>query len=870
MGRNPKGTRAATRHWLAPALLACWLSVALHCGASAQAAEPIVLSNTHIEAEFRVRRGTWRLVRLSRRDGTDRLEIDSDQFEVLRLDGKRFTADDYRPASAPEKMIEAGEQALRIPYARKPATHPSAPERVAITYELGGGPWLHIALAASARRGDVVDRVQVLRFSTPQRASRGGFGQPVFIGSWFFGLDYPGFYSRHSDGFTEPAFGYRIWYDIDLQGGDREFAPRPGLVTLFHFPGYARKQANGEWAIACKRAVAGVSRKSGEGAELALLDYIAATRKTPRSHLHYNNWYTFAAKDLSIESFINRTYKPIKENLAKYGVALDAMVPDHGWENSKTFTRILEPKLDDKHPPLPKLSRALAADGKTRLGIWVAFDGTNQSLARGIQVGYRPGVSDSYRNKRPWMEGKRFFNILDPKYVADLKESLRFLLADAKVDYIKHDFNHNFVSDYLSERHAREACLDLTLELLAYERGLNPNVFQNYTNGTWFTPWWLQHVDSLWLMSGDGAACLTWPMLSRLDGALSYRDRYFFESWCNPQRCPRPILPAANLMTHGIIASTKKSFLDKDDRLEDWADHCVMYFGRGTTAKELYITPEWLDADRWKALAMAARWAVTNQHRLLNTVPIGGNPARGQAYGFLSWVDGRAILTARNPDWGAQTLSVPFDHTVYFRGELGKPYHARAIYPFVEQMPWRLVSGKAFGLAIPGDSVVVYELEPGEPLTGRVLTPDPLPESRADLKQDIFELALQIPDDRSKRYDLLVQPWSVADAVVEINGRPAQPWRRMRGKGWSVAAYDLRGYRGRKLIARGRLVSSDGKPKGPKPRPVALDVWLVADRPVAARPAAERDPLPFPISQHYRRLTQHLISKKPLRISAAP
>ena len=93
-------------------------------------------------------------------------------------------------------------------------------------------------------------------------------------------------------------------------------------------------------------------------------------------------------------------------------------------------------------------------------------------------------------------------------------------------------------------------------------------------------------------------------------------------------------------------------------------------------------------------LGKAAAWAQKNQHRLMNTVYVGGDPGAGAAYGYVSWVDGRAILTVRNPDRREQELQVPFDRSVYFRGEAGRPYRARAIYPFVEPMPWKLVSGQ--------------------------------------------------------------------------------------------------------------------------------------------------------------------------------
>ena len=99
----------------------------------------------------------------------------------------------------------------------------------------------HKTVSLIMAEGEKIDRLQVLRFSTPEKASLGGFGEPVYAGNWFFGMDYPGFYSRHSDGYREPDYYYRWNYMIDLEGKDKEYAPGKGLITLFHYPGYAEK-----------------------------------------------------------------------------------------------------------------------------------------------------------------------------------------------------------------------------------------------------------------------------------------------------------------------------------------------------------------------------------------------------------------------------------------------------------------------------------------------------------------------------------------------------------------------------------------------------------------------------------------------------
>ena len=174
-----------------------------------------------------------------------------------------------------------------------------------------------------------------------------------------------------------------------------------------------------------------MARTKGDGAELALFDYIAETRKPPRSHLHYNNWYSHEGKNLSVEHFIPNVYKPINDKLKTYGARLDAIVPDHGWQNSKAFEYIFQPKVDATHSPLPDLAKALMAHDKTHLGIWMALDGTNQSTAHGLKIGYKPAYAEGFERKARWMQGKAYFNILDPRYQRDLKKALRFLIVEA-------------------------------------------------------------------------------------------------------------------------------------------------------------------------------------------------------------------------------------------------------------------------------------------------------------------------------------------------------------------------------------------------------------------------------------------------------
>ncbi|MCP4786814.1 MAG: hypothetical protein GY903_20550 [Fuerstiella sp.] len=833
------------------------------------AADSISLTNEHIRVVLTRSDNVWKMTRIARADGSESLLLDNDEFEILLFDDSRFTIADYEAAGTPTRSQTVDRQTVEVTYDRRAGTNERAPERVQVTYTLGPNPWMHKAVRLNLNDGDRIDRLAVQRFSTDAKIELGGRGQPLNIENWWFGGDYPCFYSRHTDGFRNPDFYYRWDYMIDLEGRDRILEPREHLGTIFHYPGFARKQEDGSWGILSKDAVFGISATKGDNAELGLLDYVNAARKPTRSYLHFNNWYSNEARKLTKESFIEKTYRPMVRQLRKHGANLDGMVPDHGWET--IGTRIYEPQLNATHEPLSVLRKILKEDG-SGLGIWIALDGTNQRFDEGLRIGYESAYGDDFdRSQFRWMGGnKLYYNILQPRYFNDVKKALRFLIAEVGVDYIKHDFNHNFTSRHLSQRHAREACLDATLELLAYERELNPEIFINYTNGAWFSPFWLQHVDCLWMMTGDSGGSSDWPHISLRDGATTYRCKYFFQSFNNPERCPRPTIPIANFMTHGILLSHRKPFTDFEDTLRDWSDYVVMYMARGTTLKELYLDLDLLDDDHWKVLATTSRWAELNQDRLLNTVYVGGDPAKGQAYGYISWVDGKAILTVRNPDRRAQVIDVPFDERVFFRGEKHTSYRARVIYPFVEKMPWRLTSGKDITIEAAGDTVTIYELDPGVPTASMALTPDPLPAATATVEDQSFRFGIQVPDEEFLRYDLYLQSSTTADTVITINGVPVTKHRVNTGGRWTAGLYDLRKFRGRTLTIEGQLI---GLPSDePEGREVKADAWIIADRRVDAPKhdgaVHDKADLPFLISQQHRRITQQILNAANISVAA--
>ena len=835
----------------------------------------IILENAFIRRKLECDGRRWRTIEFSRADGSDKLPVRSDEFHVLLPDDRQFTIDDYVVDGDPKCTTEGESKLLQIRYKRVGRLGVGAPQAVVINYYICDEPYVRKKVTLEMPQGDAIDRLQVERFVAKAKMRRGGRGEPIFFNeTWFGGLEYPASYNRFGKNFKYPDYKLRNPGRIDLEGRDKEVGDAlDGLVTMAHFPGFAKEQQkSGRWGIESKVSVFGTGRR-GDTIELAFMDYLNTVRRgKPRSYLHHNNWYDASGKDLSMENYIGKTYAKLRDNLGRYGVVLDGMVPDNGWQNKRSIWR---PK--DSFD-IEAVSGALKASSKTGLGLWISLNGYNTDIEWGIGNGYVEAERNDW-----FRQFKRYYSLTHPKYNADLRKALHHLITKGDVNYFKHDFNEmcdvGAGRGHLpTDRHGHEANVDAMIELLAYERQLGPDIYQNMTNWIWFSPWWLMHNDCLWMMGSDSGSNGAWPQLAQRDFATTFRDEHFARLWSDPVE--RPLIPISTLMTHGIILGDRKRRGDATETLHDWANYVMMYYGRGVMLKELYISPDLLSEDYWKVLGKATKWAVDSAAKLVNTVAIGGNPELGEAGGYVSWTDDSVILTLRNPDRRQQAVYVPWDQTTWYRGPLGRKWRGRCVYPFAEPLSRQYVSGKSFEMTVPGDSVMVFEFEPGTAKNIREVACPPVPRIASRIETESFEVDVSVPDEPMLRCDLVCEFLGRVKAEFGVGGQVVAPDRlnngRVTGKReirggrviceqpevlgrlgpfreWSICSIDLRRYRGREVTVRCRM-------KGDGSELPRYDVWWVADRAVPRPGTAETAALPFSIGQDYRRQTHEIIS----------
>jgi hypothetical protein len=805
--------------------------------------------------------GVWRTRSFARTDGSDEIQTQSDEFLILLMDGTKLTAEDYQAQSEPVISKAGKGVTVRITYVPRGKPNPAVPRMIVVEYGLAEQPYLRKKLSLEMPEGGAVDRLEVERFRARQVCDLGGLGEPIFLGdAWFAGLEYPGSHTEHCD----------------------------GLVTLAHYPGLAKVDGQGRWTIQSKTAVLGTG-VAGDPVGVAFGDYLESIRLPYPKHLLINTWGCSFRNPKSVDDLFE-FFDRYDKNLRPYGVKIDSVQPDlMGWE-PKT---LMHPRKDIFPKGYKPLAEGLKARG-TRLSLWLAMNGTGSLSDR------FPGSADTAkwaaeqgfkRTNGPFQDFDGHFCVAVPKYQAVTRETLKQTIEDGDICHFKHDFVQGTCSakghgHLPTERHGFEAILDAELGLLAWNYQLKPDILCATTSYIWPSPWWLMHANYIWYGAGDSGAVATWPQLTSAEWEMNYHDGHLFKiygKW-------RHRVPLSGFVTQAFYRHAEPG----SEPLREWTDYAMMVCGCGLRLMDLYFEPN-LPPESWKALGESLRWWQDRADVLSNTVIVGGDPRNGEVYGYMHWKSDRGILCLRNPNVAEQAIRVPFNKSVLYRGPSGKPFRGRVVYPYVEDMPAPLTSGEPMLLSVPGYTVMVVELEPGEARgrapevlagviegSGSVVCAKRDWTESPDFYQDpslslTANVSVRVPDEPMAQCNLLLIARSNGSLPefpsITVNGRQVkvraasgsgdvpsqmQSNRDTDAVGWSIHCIDLQELRGKTA----KIVAQSSK----APTPFTLDAWVVTDRPVGAAPASKEN-LPPAFWHNYRRQTVRLLSYK---ISTAP
>jgi hypothetical protein len=419
--------------------------------------------------------------------------------------------------------------------------------------------------------------------------------------------------------------------------------------------------------------------------------YLENERAAPfRTFLHYNSWYDIGYFTPYTEADALQAIHAFGEHLVDARrVRLDSFLFDDGWDDHAHLWQF-GADFPRGFTPLREAAQAFGAG----VGVWLSPWGgygkpRHERLATAQAAGYEVD--------------EQGLALSGPKYYALFHEAALRLLREDGVNQFKLDGTGS--PDKVTPGSEFDSDFAAAMALISDLRAVKPDLFINLTTGTWPSPFWLESADSIWRGGEDHSFAGTGSNRQRW---ITYRDA---DTYGGVVRLG-PLFPLNSLMLHGIIYARHAHGLDSDPH-GDFADEVHAYFASGTGLQELYVSPDLLSERDWDTLAEAANWARARAAVLRDSHWVGGDPARGEVYGWASWAPGRAVIALRNPADQPQAFELALNTMLELPAS--EPLHWHATRAFGSRDPLELRADGATRVTLRPFEVLVLDLVPGEP-----------------------------------------------------------------------------------------------------------------------------------------------------------
>ncbi len=525
----------------------------------------------------------------------------------------------------------------------------------------GPQPYLRqeITIEAPAQPLALTD-VQLFRFHDASAHVVGSVpGSPIVLGNFFLGFEHPLSYSTTVNG--EVIAGLKRTLPL-AAGKSISYTSVIGATR----PGQMRRD---------------------------FLAYIEQERAHPyRTFLHYNTWYDIGyGERFDQAAVLNRIHAFGEELVRKRNVHMDSFLMDDGWDNTSSLWAINRGFPNGLAPV-----RTAAAKYGFGIGVWMSpWGGYQKEKQERIAFGKSQGYEI--------VDGG--FALSGPRYYAKFEQTcLNFVKRDG-VNQFKFDGTGN--AGQVFPGSLFDSDFSAAIHLIERIRQQNNQVFINLTTGTKPSPFWLRYADSIWRsgddhdFTGEGTWRQKW---------ITYRDAQTYRNIVQGG----PLFPLNSLMLHGILYAAQAEHLS-DDPGHDFTAEVHSYFGSGTELQEMYITPSLLTPSDWDTLAESANWSRRNASILRDTHWIGGDPAKGEPYGWASWNANAGILVLRNPTSHPQHISIDIQ-TAFELPPNAKPH-------YFMHSPWAADVNKP-SIELTAHQPHIFDLQPFQVLTLQS-TPNP-------------------------------------------------------------------------------------------------------------------------------------------------
>ncbi|GMV36627.1 MAG: hypothetical protein AMXMBFR61_11350 [Fimbriimonadales bacterium] len=560
-----------------------------------------VLDNGKLRAEWRLADGGLVRGAVANREIGASLPPASASFE-LDINGEAIPSSDLVLTRAPSAAVRRGEPgAARIADREDTDVLDArfALERLGLEVEwqasLGrSARYLRQTVTLSAL-GRPVDLRRVTLVRLPAEAAVGGSvpGSPQVFGHAYAALEHPMAESR----FEAHAATSSLRLRLPLQPG----AP----LTVTAVMGFAR---TGQ-----------LRRDFGE--------YIERQRPRPyRPLLHYNSWYDLGFFTPFDEKAALEAIEAYGEELVrKRGVPMDGFLFDDGWDDPRTLWGFHE-GFPNGFSRVREAAEAIGAAAGVWLSPWGGYSTPKQRRL-------------AYAREQGFETNEHGLALSGPVYYERFREVCSRFVTEYGVNHFKFDGTGDAGTVAPGSRFGSD--FDAAIELIRELRRLRGDLYVNLTTGTWASPFWLLHADSIWRggedygFHGPGTKRQQW---------ITYRDA---ATYANVVRAG-PLFPLNSLMLHGVTFAPHAPEL-ADDPGNDLPCEIWSLFASGTQLLELYVSPSLMTDERWDLLAAAARWVRSRAEGLRDTHWVGGDPGDMEPYGWASWSPEKQVLCLRNP-----------------------------------------------------------------------------------------------------------------------------------------------------------------------------------------------------------------------------
>jgi len=598
--------------------------------------------------------------------GNTGIDLSTTELFYVIVDGKTLKSSDFKLQSTPvESELVTDNNSVRLSQTLRgkavKATLTSADGKLNVQWTAilrDGSNYVQQQFIFSTKEPELDVSEYYFEVLTPGKASAGTVdGSPVTFGNFFFASENP-------------------MTKISLQQtGNKDLAQ-------FRLPRYSGLSDTEPFTTILTTGVVPKNQM-----RRGFLYYIERERAHPYvQYAHYNSWFDISYSELKLnEKACLDVIRHIGDSLyTKRGVALSGFVFDDGWDDNSSLWQF-NSGFPNGFDPLT----AEAKKYKSGIGMWISpWGGYNPEKAERLKYGATQGFETNENG----------FSLTGPKYYSRFKEVCMNRIKQNGANYFKFD-GIGAANGINANKFEKD--IDALFRLTGELRKANPELFINMTVGTWPSPFFLWYSNSIWRGSddvnytGQGTKRQQWS---------NYRDAMTYENIVSKA----PLYPLNSLMLHGICIAKNGNPNEMEYTTEDIRNEIHSYFGSGTGIQELYISWSLLNADVWDILAESILWSRAHKDILADTHWIGGDPAKGEVYGWAAWNNNKGTITLRNPSDKPAAISVDLETAFELPVDAAKKY--------VLESPWKRDDSKP-GIKTTAGQNITFSLKPFEVLT---------------------------------------------------------------------------------------------------------------------------------------------------------